>query len=228
MPRGKSDIPKCVIPETAENVHTDEVTAAETLAVTDPNIRVPESCGPWAFEETMLSQPLSPIFAATNNAPEESSPFLNLGPADFNTWADVPWQDKEATSYEPSRDGPITWEDVVGCEKSGMFVLPNVVRERLGQHFCGKTVERLQETLRNLSDAAKVAKQDVAVLTDTLMMIQYCKTHLATQEDYWSLVIGKAERAVLLALGYDQDREEALEPWNSELEFSRLQKYMEA
>ncbi|UKZ82026.1 hypothetical protein TrVFT333_009808 [Trichoderma virens FT-333] len=233
--RLKIDNPKCVIPKAAENVHTDEVTAADTLAVTDANIRVPESCGPWAFEETMSSQPLSPIFAATNNAPEESSPFINLGPVDFNaradlSWreADVPWQGKEATSYEPSRDGPITWEDVVGCEKNGMFVLPNVVRERLGQHFCGKTVERLQETLRNLSDAAKVAKQDVAVLTDTLMMIQYCKTHLATQEDYWSLVIGKAERAVLLALGYDQDREEALEPWNSELEFSRLQEYMVA
>lgn len=112
--------------------------------------------------------------------------------------------------YQPSDDGTIAWQDAAGCESGGVFILPAIVRQRLRQHFCDVTAEHLQETLRG-SSGAKVAEEEEAVLIDTLMMIQYFKTHLATEEDYWSLLMDKAERALLLALGYDEDQNEALE-----------------
>lgn len=129
----------------------------------------------------------------------------------FGTCAEIALRHEDVLFYQPSGDGPIAWQDAAGCENGGMFILPVVVRERLRQHFCGMTVEHLQTTLRD-SSGAKVAKEEEAVLIDTLMMMQYFKTHLAAEQDYWSLLMDKAERALLLALGYDEDQDEALEP----------------
>ncbi|KAM0445190.1 hypothetical protein ACHAO4_009895 [Trichoderma viride] len=126
--------------------------------------------------------------------------------------ADAALKHEDVLFYQPSSDGPIAWQDAAGCEKGGMFVLPVVVRERLRQHFCGTTAEHLQETLRG-SSGAEVAKEEEAALIDTLMMVEYFKTHLKAQEDYWSLLMDKAERALLLALGYGEDQDEALEPF---------------
>jgi hypothetical protein len=116
----------------------------------------------------------------------------------------------DAVSYEPC-DESLTWQDAAGCERRGMFILPNLMRERLSLHFCAKTAERLRKTLHNSSAAAQMTEEEAAAIIDTLMMIQYFKTHLATQQDYWDLLIGKAERALQLALGYDEHLEEALE-----------------
>lgn len=74
------------------------------------------------------------------------------------------------------------------------------------------TPEHPQETLRG-SSGAEVAKEEEAILIDTLMMIEYFKTHLKAQENYWSLLLDKAECALLLVLGYDEDHDEALEPF---------------
>ncbi|KAM0476154.1 hypothetical protein ACHAPX_006571 [Trichoderma viride] len=131
------------------------------------------------------------------------------GRSNFDARADAALKHEDVLFYQPSGDGSIAWQDAAGCEDGGMFIIPLVVRQRLRQHFCDMTAEHLQETLRG-SSGAKVA-EEAAVLTDNLMMIEYFKTHLATQEDYWSLLIGKAERAVLLALGYEEDQDEALE-----------------
>lgn len=114
-------------------------------------------------------------------------------------------------SVEPSGDLPICWQDAVNCEKGGLFILPVAFRESLRQHFCDMTFEHLQKALRN-SLGAKVAEDETTVFIDTLMMIQYFKTHLAAEEAYWSLIMDKAERVLLLALGYGGDQEEALEP----------------
>ncbi|KAM0518927.1 hypothetical protein ACHAPE_003917 [Trichoderma viride] len=127
----------------------------------------------------------------------------------IDTSADEDPKHEDVLFYQPSDDGPIAWQDAAGCEDGGMFILPPVVRQRLRQHFCDMTAEHLQETLRG-SSGAKVAQEE-AVLIDTLMMIEYFKTHLVAQEDYWSLLMDKAERALLLALGYDEDQDEALE-----------------
>lgn len=115
-------------------------------------------------------------------------------------------------NVEPSGDAPISWQDAAASESRGMFVLPMVVRKRLSRHFCSKTVERLHETLRSSSRMTQVSEEEAAVSTDTLMMIQYFRTHLADQEDFWGLLIDKAERALLLCLGYDEDQEDELEP----------------
>ncbi|KAL7966773.1 hypothetical protein HDV63DRAFT_159816 [Trichoderma sp. SZMC 28014] len=117
---------------------------------------------------------------------------------------------------KPSGDLLICWQDAVNCENGGMFILPPVLRERLRQHFCDMTFEQLQKALRN-SMVAKVAEDEATVFIDTLMMIQYFKTHLAADEVYWSLIMDKAERVLLLALGYSEDQEEALEPLHKTL-----------
>lgn len=44
------------------------------------------------------------------------------------------------------------------------------------------------------------------------MMIQYFRARLAAEEDVWFLLMDNAERAVLLALGFDEEEEEALPP----------------
>ncbi|ETS83529.1 hypothetical protein PFICI_05405 [Pestalotiopsis fici W106-1] len=108
--------------------------------------------------------------------------------------------------------GAITWKHAARFEEQGLFVLPGGVQASLHKHFCPKTVGKMHESLRDLPPTKSVKSEEHPVLIDTLLMIQYFKTHLADQEDYWNLVIGKAERTVLLALGLDENQEEPLEP----------------
>lgn len=131
---------------------------------------------------------------------------------DTGTTADAHLKHEDVIFYGPSGDGPIAWQDAAGCEKDSMFILPAVVQKRLRQHFCGIIVKYLHETLRNSLGAVKVAKEERTVLINTLIIIQYFKIYLATQEDYRSLIINKAKRALLLALAYNKDQDEALEP----------------
>lgn len=144
----------------------------------------------------------------------QDHPLLALGETIYSTTSSINVgtapNHEDVLFYEPSGDGPITWQDAAGCENRGIFILPSMVRERLIHHFCSKTVEHLYETLRNSSRMAQAPEEEVAALVDTLMMIQYFRTHLIDEEDYWSLLMDKVERTLLLAL--DKDQKDALEP----------------
>ncbi|KAK6447191.1 hypothetical protein FP744_10003441 [Trichoderma asperellum] len=153
---------------------------------------------------------------AYNYPTRQDHPLLALGETVHSTTSSINVgtapNHEDVFFYEPSGEGPITWQDAAGCENRGIFILPSRLKERLIHHFCSKTVERLYETLRNSSRMAHVSEEEVAALVDTLMMIQYFRTHQSDKEDYWSLLMDKAERTLLLALEYDKDQKDALEP----------------
>ncbi|UKZ61226.1 uncharacterized protein TrAtP1_002494 [Trichoderma atroviride] len=186
-----------------------------------------QNCRSTGISRESTKAKTEPCFDVLMNEPTT----INATPPDTQVFGyqygppyDAPWEivdtqgrppvlkHEDVLFYRPSRDGHISWQDAAGCEDGGMFVLPVVVRERLRQHFCGTTAKHLQKALRD-SSGANVAEETAAVLIDTLMMIEYFKTHLANEEDYWNLIIDKAERALLLALGYGENRDEALEPF---------------
>ncbi|AEO71963.1 uncharacterized protein THITE_2093465 [Thermothielavioides terrestris NRRL 8126] len=52
----------------------------------------------------------------------------------------------------------------------------------------------------------------LAAVVDTLMMMQYFETRLAGERDSWHLLMDKAERSVLLRLGFDEDQDDLLTP----------------
>lgn len=120
-------------------------------------------------------------------------------------------EQEAATLYESWTGAWISWEDAVGYESDGKFVLPPPLRTKLYRHFCENTVNTLREFMQKRSNMAQDTGEDYTILADTLMMIQYFKTHLLFEGDYWNPVIGDAGRTVLVALGYDQSDEESLE-----------------
>ncbi|KAI4599475.1 hypothetical protein KJ359_001917 [Pestalotiopsis sp. 9143b] len=119
----------------------------------------------------------------------------------------------DVNSHELFNNDSISWENAVGCVKGGLFVLSDLLRVQLYLHFCEQTVERLCWNFQNSPIATPQNDEaSPAILADTLMMIQYFKTHLAVEEDTWNLIVGKAEHSILLALGYEEDQEAMLEP----------------
>lgn len=117
----------------------------------------------------------------------------------------------DTTSHDPS-DGCISWEDALGCVKGGLFNLSDSMHSQLYCHFCEQTVERLRETLRDLPSLSRCDEEDLIILIDTLMMIQYFKTHQTNQEEFWGLMVGKAERTVQHSMEYKKHHEAALKP----------------
>ncbi|KAF1948500.1 hypothetical protein CC80DRAFT_431440 [Byssothecium circinans] len=66
--------------------------------------------------------------------------------------------------------------------------------------------------LKTTTPGAKNKTYRLPILVDTLLMIVYFRTHLATEESTWDLIMDKAEATALSGLGLDEDTEERLAP----------------
>ncbi|KAI1823015.1 von Willebrand factor type A domain-containing protein [Xylaria intraflava] len=106
----------------------------------------------------------------------------------------------------------ITWRTAVRCQRDGLFVLDEALRMNLRAHFCASATVRLDKQIRQLSRPHMLADGDMAAVVDTLMIMSYFETHLAAERNSWDLLIGKAERRVLLLLGFKEDDDEVLAP----------------
>lgn len=120
---------------------------------------------------------------------------------------------EEGDLSEPLAEGPITWKDAVQTQQRGLFILPDLIRDKLHQHFCTGTTEQILEKLRRYPacDAIADAEKTQAMLVDTLMMVIYFSTHLAVEEDSWYLIMDKAEHAVQRELGLGENQEDKLQ-----------------
>lgn len=130
-----------------------------------------------------------------------------------------PASDVDAIPWMPFPRGPITWQDAVKSQAAdSTFALQDVDRSKLQLHFCPNTTQRLREEIAKLStpadqtDETEAVAAAMAILADTLMMLQYLRTHSATEEDSWAQLEDEAERAVVKMLGYEEGREDKLEP----------------
>ncbi|KAH8162727.1 hypothetical protein CIB48_g5525 [Xylaria polymorpha] len=107
----------------------------------------------------------------------------------------------------------ITWRSAVRCQQNGLFCLDETLRKNLRVHMCVGAAERLEEQVSELITHSRVLGDEAIVLiVDTLMMISYFETHLAAERDSWNLLMGKAEREVLLLLGFGEDEDKVLAP----------------
>ncbi|KAK4041914.1 hypothetical protein C8A01DRAFT_14425 [Parachaetomium inaequale] len=125
---------------------------------------------------------------------------------DVSDWEPVISSSQQQASEE--EDTAITWRSAVRCqEDGGLFVLNEPLRTNLQGHFCDTTAARLHDRLRELTSSPVLA---IAHVVDTLMMMSYFETHLAAERDSWDLIMGKAKRAVLVVLGFDEDEDTAV------------------
>ncbi|KAI5921786.1 hypothetical protein F4810DRAFT_323053 [Camillea tinctor] len=143
---------------------------------------------------------------------------------------------REAKSV-PFTKRRLSWQDAMRYQgyHDVAFHLPEEVHLQLQQHFCTGTFDALKYEVQCMfSEAATLRSKvhdvrgvnetrtslTVDVLTDTLFMIVYFRTHQAAEENAWSLIMDKAEDAVFAGLGLDENTEEQLAPLYSLLELS--------
>ncbi|KAJ4409978.1 hypothetical protein N0V82_009346 [Gnomoniopsis sp. IMI 355080] len=144
-------------------------------------------------------------------APSTSSENEEASDTDSHVGSDAASEVEETELYQPSVDGPIEWKDAAGSQCNGLLNLLEVIRAKLHQHFCAGTTDWMGEELGRFPAFSALPNTQKVVLIDTLMMIVYFGTHLAVEEDYWYLIMDKAEVSVLLALGLDGNPEADME-----------------
>ncbi|EXA29727.1 hypothetical protein FOVG_18808 [Fusarium oxysporum f. sp. pisi HDV247] len=152
---------------------------------------------------------------------------VDYGSDDFKSENDL-----EVLSYQQSPNGPFTWQVAVACQNDeGLFELLESRRVKLQLHFCLNTAQKLGRELQKLlskvpgSTEEESSEAPCETLVDTLMTIQYFRTHLATEEDTWNLMMERAQDAVLAALGLSDDEEELLEAFMILLEMSMMHEH---
>ncbi|PNP78032.1 hypothetical protein FNYG_08758 [Fusarium nygamai] len=110
--------------------------------------------------------------------------------------------------------GPLDWQFAMECQDGqGLFDLDEK-RPSLHLHFCPETAKNISPRISELLHSSPTPEQESddisAKILDTLMMIEYYKTHRAQEEDTWDLMMERAWDAVISALGLS-DEEERLE-----------------
>ncbi|KAF5705771.1 hypothetical protein FMUND_11939 [Fusarium mundagurra] len=123
-------------------------------------------------------------------------------------------------STPPKAYGPLDWQFAMECQDGqGLFDLGEK-RPSLHLHFCLETVAKFIpkiSELLHMSTTPEEERDDISArLLDTLMMIEFYKTHQAQEEDTWDLMMERAWDAVISALGLS-DEEEALEELAGEM-----------
>jgi len=105
--------------------------------------------------------------------------------------------ESEEDSGPDSGNGSITWQVAVASQDAaGIFQLSEDLRDRLTPHFCPDTSRVLTEALARYPAAKELSGEERRALVDTLMVVQHFKTHMATERDFWGLMMDKAEYAV--------------------------------
>jgi len=119
-------------------------------------------------------------------------------------------------------DVDICWEEAATAhwqDSTGIFKLNDTVRCKLDAHFCAPVIKIVEDYIRRRLPVTRSDMFQIRDIEETLMLVQYFKTHLAKEQDVWEMMIEKAEYAVRQLLGVEND-ENALKGLQSILENS--------
>jgi len=148
---------------------------------------------------------------------------MNASGSSLGSWEDE-YPTAAAAEVEDSHqnDEDIGWEEVATGHWqniTGIFKLNDTVRRKLVAHFCAPVIKIVEDYVRRWFPLARWDTFQIQEIEETLMLVQYFKTHLAKEEETWEMMIDKAEYAVRQLLGVDDD-ENALKGLQSILEKS--------
>lgn len=96
----------------------------------------------------------------------------------------------------------ITWAQVAKLQRAhGLLEIDKEFREMLSDHYLENTAEKVTQSLLGTFHSFKtMPKDNHRLIVDTIMIIHYFQTHLAIDKDIWTMMIDKAELAVLKEL----------------------------
>ncbi|OOF98740.1 hypothetical protein ASPCADRAFT_127342 [Aspergillus carbonarius ITEM 5010] len=131
-------------------------------------------------------------------------------------------------SVDAADDGSITWQDAVtDTMANGTFRLLDAIRDRLGQHYCTSTTDKLWAMFLTFPGGGALPQEILHDMIDTIMMIQYFRTHKANEEDVWGLMMSRAESALLATLKLSDEEEDRLDPLYEMLRVSIMHRHWE-